>query len=283
MKKFIDFLKGPPDNKKDSNLSIELRRKFAVLNLFLLIGCFFILVLGIITIRSGNTLIGAIDAFALIIFSSLFIYVRYKKKLEPCATISTLIVGLFFVFLFASGGIDKTSFVWVFPFPMIAFYLTGLKKGSYATLTMLFIIIIVFITGFTIPHFADYELNVKIRTIPAFILIALFSFAVEKMTIMVKDRLLRAKKMHEQNLNDLKQIDLENEKLIKELENKLGEVKNLRTILPICSICKKIRNDQGYWEKVEKYFHQHSGTVFSTSLCPECETKLSKKPDESDK
>jgi hypothetical protein len=97
------------------------------------------------------------------------------------------------------------------------------------------------------------------------------------MTLMVSAMLINARKVHEKNLHELEQMDEENEKLIKELENKLGEVKNLRTILPICSICKKIRNDEGYWEKVEKYFHQHSGTMFSTSLCPECEKKRSKK------
>ncbi|MGM0599908.1 MAG: hypothetical protein ACQETH_08855 [Candidatus Rifleibacteriota bacterium] len=279
MKNFINFLKGFPAPEEDDRLNIELRRKITVLNLFLLIGSFFTFILGIITFRSGNTFITAVDTLALLIFSSLFIYLRNNRNFERCATLSIFFVGLFFVFLFATGGIDKTSFVWVFPFPMIAIYLTGVKKGTYATLIMLFAMIIVFLTGSSIPQFANYEFNVKIRTIPAFILITLFSFTIEKMTLLVSNKLLSARKLREKNLHKLKQMDEENEKLIKELESKLGEVRSLQTILPICSICKKIRNDDGYWEKVEKYFHQHSGTVFSTSLCPECEKKPSKKPD----
>ena len=58
--------------------------------------------------------------------------------------------------------------------------------------------------------------------------------------------------------------------LIREL---LSEVKHLRGILPICSFCKKIRDDKGYWEKVEVYIHKYSEADFSHSICPECVKK----------
>jgi hypothetical protein len=48
------------------------------------------------------------------------------------------------------------------------------------------------------------------------------------------------------------------------------EIKTLRGILPICSFCKKIRDDKGYWEKVEVYFHKYSQADFSHGICPEC-------------
>ncbi len=54
------------------------------------------------------------------------------------------------------------------------------------------------------------------------------------------------------------------------LEQTLSEVKTLKGILPICSFCKKIRNDAGYWEQVEHYIHEHSDTDFSHSVCPDC-------------
>lgn len=52
------------------------------------------------------------------------------------------------------------------------------------------------------------------------------------------------------------------------------EMKLLRGILPICSKCKKVRNDKGLWEQVETYISQYSDIVFSHSLCPECLQKL---------
>lgn len=57
---------------------------------------------------------------------------------------------------------------------------------------------------------------------------------------------------------------------LKELQKTLDEVKILRGILPICSFCKNIRNDDGYYEQIEGYIHKHSGVDFSHTICPEC-------------
>jgi hypothetical protein len=66
----------------------------------------------------------------------------------------------------------------------------------------------------------------------------------------------------------------EREKLIGELQNALQEVKTLTGMLPICASCKKIRNDQGYWEKIERYIGERSSVRFSHGICPECAQKL---------
>ncbi|PIY24320.1 MAG: response regulator, partial [Deltaproteobacteria bacterium CG_4_10_14_3_um_filter_60_8] len=63
------------------------------------------------------------------------------------------------------------------------------------------------------------------------------------------------------------------------LEKQLGEIKTLRGFIPICSACKKIRNDQGYWEAIEVYIRNHSEAEFSHGLCPECIETLYKKYD----
>jgi len=57
------------------------------------------------------------------------------------------------------------------------------------------------------------------------------------------------------------------------LQSALDEIKTLRGILPICSYCKKIRDDKGYWNQIESYIHKHSGTEFSHGICPECAKK----------
>lgn len=53
-------------------------------------------------------------------------------------------------------------------------------------------------------------------------------------------------------------------------EQALAEVKALRGLLPICSYCKKVRNDGNYWEQIESYISQHSDAQFSHSICPDC-------------
>ncbi|WP_028313330.1 PAS domain-containing protein [Desulfatibacillum aliphaticivorans] len=65
----------------------------------------------------------------------------------------------------------------------------------------------------------------------------------------------------------------EKENLINKLERALADVKTLSGMLPICSQCKKIRDDQGYWSNIESYIQQHSLAQFSHSICPDCAKK----------
>jgi len=67
-----------------------------------------------------------------------------------------------------------------------------------------------------------------------------------------------------------KKEEKKKEQLITELQQALHEVKTLRGIIPICSFCKKIRDDTGYWNQVEDYITQHSQADFTHSLCPDC-------------
>ncbi|XHR28276.1 MAG: HAMP domain-containing protein [Chthoniobacteraceae bacterium] len=57
------------------------------------------------------------------------------------------------------------------------------------------------------------------------------------------------------------------------LTDALAQVTTLNGLLPICSGCKKIRDDQGYWSQIEHYISAHSGAQFSHSLCPDCAKK----------
>lgn len=64
------------------------------------------------------------------------------------------------------------------------------------------------------------------------------------------------------------------EMLIKELRSALAEVKTLSGLLPICSHCKKIRDDKGYWNRIETYIQDRSEAEFSHSICEECAKKF---------
>jgi len=57
---------------------------------------------------------------------------------------------------------------------------------------------------------------------------------------------------------------------VKELETVAAEVKPLQGIIPICSYCKNIRNDENFWVQVEEYITHHSKALFSHGICPKC-------------
>ena len=63
------------------------------------------------------------------------------------------------------------------------------------------------------------------------------------------------------------------QKTVRDLEKALKEVKTLRGILPICVYCNKIKDDQGYWDKVDVYVSQHTEADFSHGICPDCMRK----------
>jgi len=73
-----------------------------------------------------------------------------------------------------------------------------------------------------------------------------------------------------QDITARKQVEAEREKLISQLQDALAEVKTLREFLPICSYCKKVRDDQNYWLKIENYISEHTSTKFSHGICPAC-------------
>lgn len=66
------------------------------------------------------------------------------------------------------------------------------------------------------------------------------------------------------------QVQQERERFITELQESIGKVRTLSGLLPICSSCKKIRDDKGYWNQIERYITQHSMAEFTHGLCPEC-------------
>lgn len=65
-------------------------------------------------------------------------------------------------------------------------------------------------------------------------------------------------------------LERELQKRVEELEEAIGRVQQLQGLLPICSYCKKIRDDQDYWHQVESYVAQHAQVQFSHSICPSC-------------
>ena len=71
-----------------------------------------------------------------------------------------------------------------------------------------------------------------------------------------------------------KQAEEERERLLRQLQAALAEVKELRKILPICMYCKSIRHDENYWQTVEAYLSHHTQISLSHGICPRCHEKV---------
>ena len=66
------------------------------------------------------------------------------------------------------------------------------------------------------------------------------------------------------------EIELDREQTIAELDKTIREIKRLEGIIPICSYCSKIRNEEGAWSQMERYIQENSDAAFSHGICPQC-------------
>jgi len=72
------------------------------------------------------------------------------------------------------------------------------------------------------------------------------------------------------DVTDRKRAEEEREQLVSDLQAALAEVRTLQEILPICSYCRRIRDDANYWHTVEAYIAEHTDSRFSHGICPSC-------------
>ena len=95
----------------------------------------------------------------------------------------------------------------------------------------------------------------------------------EHLEKLVRDRTSELAKVNAELHKDIamrKVAEQEREKLISELQEAMSRIKTLSGLLPTCAWCRKVRDDDGYWKKVETYIEEHSDASFTHGICPEC-------------
>lgn len=76
------------------------------------------------------------------------------------------------------------------------------------------------------------------------------------------------------DISDRKQMEQQRDELIQSLQEALIEIKTLKGIIPICSYCHSVRDNEGAWDRLEAYISRHSEAEFSHGICPKCEAKV---------
>jgi len=218
---------------------LEALRKIFLLNLIIIFGCIFLLLLGIIAFIQRDNLLGVVDLLILSFLISLFFYLRVSKNHRLASVIGTIVTGVLYSFLIAYGGINNTAYVWAFTYPLISLFLLGIRLGSFFSLLLFGIAGAVFAFGTKFTFFSSYSIDLIVRFIPAYVTIHLFALVMEKTREMVQTRLKTSNIKLEQSVEGLEKTNKEKQSLIHELQDTMNEVKNLQGILPICASCKK--------------------------------------------
>lgn len=154
----------------------------------------------------------------------------------------------------------------LFYFPIIISCIYYLKRGfSFSVLlsSLYFLLIVI--------HTTDSVILIQaLMRVIIFVAVAGVVTYLSMQSKRAEQSLLETNRQLESEVEERKKAEQEKGNLIFDLQKTLEEVKILRGILPICSFCKKIRNDKGYWEQVEIYVRKHSDAEFSHSICPDC-------------
>lgn len=219
-------------------------------------------VLGLVFIGLGwlNYMDGMIPDFKLNVFlvalaAGSMLALKYLSADMTIYRVTYFIVCILF-FLSIQVGIGKdTILYYVFPMPPLLFFYFGKREGMIWILFFIGGISAVFLTLSIFNRNNFYYFNIS-RFYITISIVILTSYGIES-----------ARHTYSKMLNE------KNKALFEEnlrLELALKEIKTLSGLIPICASCKKIRNDQGYWQQVETYFKEHSKAKFSHSVCPDC-------------
>jgi len=135
----------------------------------------------------------------------------------------------------------------------------SIMKGTLISRFFISVFALPFLYGYLYWQSRDKGINIENRPV----------LAILKQVAEIELELTQA----QQEIELRKKAEQERDKLIKELQKALSEVKTLRGFLPICSICKNIRDDKGYWNHLESYISERSEAEFSHGICPKCAKK----------
>jgi len=178
---------------------------------------------------------------------------------ETVYRVTFFLICLSFFYTVSIGAGHATSLYWVFNMPIVFFFIFGKREGLVWNIIFSSCLFFIILTP-SLFGWYPYDSTVIPRFIITLFIITIIAYGLES-----------SRDLNKKLLDDKNQALIEEKQ---ELESALTEIKTLSGLIPICSNCKKIRNDEGYWEQVEIYIRDHSEADFTHSICPECVAKL---------
>ncbi|MBU1238211.1 hypothetical protein KKF84_11060 [Myxococcota bacterium] len=188
--------------------------------------------------------LGSVVVFAVALFAACHNYARLQVVFR--SIIFTLLCVFTFTFFFREY--ETASILWFYVFPPVVFYLLGLREGIFWLIPFF---VPVLLLCFAPGVFPIKPLGVPfiLRFLTSLTLLTFFSAVVESLRMGSLSALVQANR---------------------DLQKATEELTELSGLTPICSYCKRIRDDKGYWNDLEAYLASHSRAQISTGLCDAC-------------
>lgn len=223
---------------------------------FLLLGVPTMLAFGVYNCLQSNWVLGGM-VFAMAL--SLVLAWSLLKRLQSGVwlyRINALCFGGMLLYMAVIGGDDGSKAMWLFTFPLIAFFLLSTIEGLVWTVAMFLGACCVLWLSHLGAAKHIYSGQFTTRFVAVYFILSVVACWFEVL------------RQHYR-----KGMDAEHQRLLAErsaLQEALSQVRQLSGLLPICACCKKVRDDQGYWTQIESYIRDRSEAEFSHGLCPDC-------------
>ena len=167
---------------KKLNQNTKNHRRIAVMNILTLIGIVAMIPLGITAFQSGNLGIGIFNHCLIVVLIACQIHLRLTGRYTPARNVGITMAAVLLYYLFITGGISNTGFLWIFTFPMFVTFLLGARRGAIAAISLL---IAAFATvelkRLDILEFVQsYSTGFKVRFMTIYLIVTNFAFFVER-------------------------------------------------------------------------------------------------------
>jgi hypothetical protein len=234
-------------------------RRVRFTNVFGYTTTFALLVFAGLNLSRGNILAVMVETAAALFGVFILVFLRKTSNLDRAQTLLLADITAIMIFLYATGGIAMTGIFWWFTYPVAAFFITGRKKGWYWIAGIMIFGALLKAFGETIGISVPFSYPVLRQFGASFLVVSLVLH------------------LYEATRDDYEKAI---EESMRNLEKAAASIRTLKGLVPICSSCKKIRDDKGFWQQLEVYVSEHTEADFSHGMCDECAARLLKKHEE---
>ena len=230
-------------------ITTEEKRKRVCVVAVTLIAIPFLLGFGIVHLSIGE---GIENSMADLLTAALFIATLLFLRTDVDGRIAyrTAMAGFTFLLFYnvAIGLYQGSDILWLYIYPLVAFFMFGGKEGFLWNGMLLGPVFLVILYPDPLKSYA-FSAEYKVRLILSLSVITVVAWLLESL------RAYFYEQMQEQKV---------------ELEKAADDIRVLKGLIPICSVCHKIRDDQGYWQALEEYITAHTGARMSHGICETC-------------
>ena len=178
-------------NLPQDSLEEESTRKTVMLYMIVLLGIFFLVLLGSIAARTGNVLLAALDYSVAGFMIGLYLYVRISGRVRAGALVGSGVILVFFLTLFVTGAADGQAFLWYYTYPLVSLFLLGAGAGSLLSVLLIAVTMLLLLFGDPLSFYPSFSPGLLIRFFFSYITVLLFTLIFENTRLTTRRKLER--------------------------------------------------------------------------------------------